>query len=236
MTLAQLHERLRLELLRRIERGTLSVSLLARLTGLGQGHISNFLRTRRQLSIATLDRVLAAQRLGVEDLVLTRRESEDGMGRGGVVAVPVVSGTSAMMEPHIRYSTKLGEVPLAPEVLDGLRQRCSAARKQWDRFAAVRVSEEEAKGMEPMLRADGVVVLDRHYTSFAPYRVGTVNLYGARVGPRFVVRFAQIEAERVVLRQLDGRREAEVVEVGSAPGELASDALVGRVVMVLQGM
>jgi len=43
MNFTQMHERLRLELLRRIQRGTLSVSLLARQTGFGQAHISNFL-------------------------------------------------------------------------------------------------------------------------------------------------------------------------------------------------
>jgi len=42
MNFTQMHERLRLELLRRIQRGTLSVSLLARQTGFGQAHLSNF--------------------------------------------------------------------------------------------------------------------------------------------------------------------------------------------------
>ena len=46
MNFTQMHERLRLELLRRIQRGTVSVSLLARQTGLGQSHLSNFLRSR----------------------------------------------------------------------------------------------------------------------------------------------------------------------------------------------
>ena len=55
-----MHERLRLELLRRIQRDTLSVSLLSRQTGFGQSHLSNFLRSRRQLSLEAIDRVLFA--------------------------------------------------------------------------------------------------------------------------------------------------------------------------------
>ena len=69
MNFTQMHERLRLELLRRIQRGTLSVSLLARQTGFGQSHISNFLNSRRQLSLEAIDRLLAAQHLTAIDLL-----------------------------------------------------------------------------------------------------------------------------------------------------------------------
>ena len=67
---------MRLELLRRIERGTLSVSLLARQTGLGQPHVSNFLHGRRGLSLATLDRIPGGAALTAEDLMPSR----DGPG------------------------------------------------------------------------------------------------------------------------------------------------------------
>ena len=69
MNFTQMHERLRLELLRRIQRGTLSISLLARQTGFGQSHISNFLRCKRQLSLEALDRVLASQHIKAWDLL-----------------------------------------------------------------------------------------------------------------------------------------------------------------------
>src|SRR6202034_3824452 len=61
MNRTQMHERLREELVRRIQRGTLSVSLLARQTGFGQSHLSNFLHCKRQLSLEAMDRVLASQ-------------------------------------------------------------------------------------------------------------------------------------------------------------------------------
>jgi hypothetical protein len=69
MNFSQMHERLRLELLRRIQRGTLSVSLLARQTGFGQSHLSNFLHSRRQLSLEALDRVLVSQHITAGDLL-----------------------------------------------------------------------------------------------------------------------------------------------------------------------
>ena len=69
MNFTQMHERLRLEMLRSIQRGTLSVSLLARQTGFGQSHLSNFLHSRRQLSLEAMDRILAAQQMTAADLL-----------------------------------------------------------------------------------------------------------------------------------------------------------------------
>lgn len=72
MNVAQLHERLRLEIARRIDRGLLTGTVLARQTGLQPSHISNFIHRKRKLSLAAIDRVLAAQMLSVEDLLPAR--------------------------------------------------------------------------------------------------------------------------------------------------------------------
>ena len=234
MNFTQLQERVRLELLRRIERGTLSVSLLARQTGLGQAHVSNFLRGRRGLSLGTLDKVLHAQRLQVTDLLPARRESlgEFLSGQIGEEAkIPLVPANVAIFDPYIRASIVQTMLPFPAEAVKGLVARCAQGRKQWERFVAVRISAEEALGMEPVVQAGSVVVLDRHYTSFQPYREGIANLYGARIGGQFLVRYAQFQAERVVLRPVAVQRKAEVVEVGA--GETPHDALVGRVVVVV---
>jgi len=82
MNFTQLQERVRFELLRRIERGTLSVSLLARQSGLGQSHVSNFLHARRGLSLEALDKILAAQRLTVVDLMPAPREKRGPLLEG----------------------------------------------------------------------------------------------------------------------------------------------------------
>src|SRR5579863_1177133 len=102
MNFTQMHERLRLELLRRIQRGTLSVSLLARQTGFGQSHLSNFLRSRRQLSLEALDRVLNAQHMTAGDLLPVKFTHRDWAGEDENGRVPLVSHASALFEPFIR--------------------------------------------------------------------------------------------------------------------------------------
>ena len=66
---SSLHEGLRLEISRRIDRGLLTGTLLTRQTGLQSSHISKLLHRKRKLSLAALDRVLASQRLSIEDLM-----------------------------------------------------------------------------------------------------------------------------------------------------------------------
>jgi transcriptional regulator with XRE-family HTH domain len=234
MNFSKLQDRVRLELLRRIERGTLSVSLLARQTGLGQPHISNFLHNRRGLSLKALDRILEAQQLQVADLLPARRVATESFREeavGEVVEIPLVTHAVALFDPYIRASSTLAMVPFLGDTVKGLEERCSSGRKQWDRFVVVRISAEDARPMAPMLQADALVLLDRHYTSFHPYQEGETNLYGARVESRLMVRYAQFEGERVVLRAHHARVKAEVLEPG--PGETANDLLVGRVVRVV---
>src|SRR5690348_13615153 len=100
MNFSQLHERLRLELLRRIDRGSVNGALLARQTGFQPSHISNFLRRRRTLSLDALDRLLAAQMLTVNDLLA---EDTSAGSRESVTAthtsVPVVTQATAIHDP-----------------------------------------------------------------------------------------------------------------------------------------
>lgn len=234
MNFTQLQDRVRLELLRRIERGTLSVSLLARQTGLAQAHISNFLHGRRGLSVAALDKVLAAQRLQVAELLPEQRGIFLDKQIGPMVQIPLVPHTVAIAEPNMRPSSVESLVPFPAQVVGELEARCSASRKQWERYVAVRVSTADANAMYPVLMPEALVLLDRHYTSFRAYREGTANLYAAKVGGQLKIRYAQYQSDRVILRPHRVQAEAEVIEVGV--GETASDVLVGRVVAVLNPM
>jgi transcriptional regulator with XRE-family HTH domain len=231
MNFSQLQERVRLELLRRIERGTLSVSLLARQTKLGQGHISNFLHGRRQVSMQSLDKILAAQRLTVADLLPAQRGMLLDSQNAEVAKIPLVSHAVAIFQPYLQPSSVILSLPFPASLVKGLEERCPHARMQWERFVAVQVAAEDARGMGPVLLPEGLVVLDRHYTSFRPYREGMATLYGARVASRLVVRYAQFEARRVVLRAHQAQMKAEVIEVSA--GESENDLLVGRVVVVV---
>ena len=118
MNFTQMHERLRLELLRRIQRGTVSVSLLARQTGFGQAHLSNFLRSRRQLSLEAMDRILAAQHLTVADLLPSVQQAGLGLEGEDGSAVPVVSHAVALFEPVIRPSAVQSMLPEAIVLID----------------------------------------------------------------------------------------------------------------------
>ena len=234
MNFSQLQERVRLELLRRIERGTLSVSLLARQTGLGQPHISNFLHGNRGLSLKALDRIMGGMRLDVADLLPAQR-GESGVLKeeqiADVVWIPQVPHAVAMQDPYIRASSTLAMLPFGGYAVKGLESRCSSARKQWDRFVVVKMTAADARYMDPVVTPDAIVLLDRHYTSFHPYREDEVNVYAARVGAQLVVRYAQFQGDRVVLRAHHAKVKAEVME--AKPGETANDLLVGRVAMVI---
>jgi hypothetical protein len=235
MNFSKLQERVRVELLRRIERGTLSVSLLSRQTGLGQPHISNFLHRRRGLSLTSLDLILEAQRLEISDLLPARREPKAELREAeaveAVIEIPLVAHAVAIFDPYIRASSTLALVPFRGVTLQGLEARCSNARRQWDRFVAVRIASEDAAAMKPEVQGDALVLLDRHYTSFRQWREDRQNLYGAKLGTSLVVRYAQFQGDRVVLRAHQAQVRAEVLEPG--PGETANDLLVGRVVLIV---
>jgi hypothetical protein len=229
MNFSQMHERLRLELLRRIQRGTLSVSLLARQTGYGQPHLSNFLGGKRQLSLEGLDRVLTAQQLTAADLVPSRRaplaDEED------LLNLPLVSHATAMHEPQIRPGAvrKMLQVPVG--LLGRTHARASASRRAWHRFVAVQIAAPDAIAMDPVLLPDCLVLLDRHYNSLLQYRPSRPNMYAVRHDTRLKVRYVDFQSGRLLLRPHN--RAAHMDALDPAPGESPGDLIVGRVIMVM---
>jgi hypothetical protein len=69
MTIQDLQDQLRVHIRARIGRGELTGSGLARKASLPQGHLSNFLNSRRGLSLESMDRLMIALRIGVFDLM-----------------------------------------------------------------------------------------------------------------------------------------------------------------------
>ena len=232
MNFTQLHERLRAELLRRIQRGTLSVSLLARQTGFGMSHVSNFLHSRKQLSLEGLDRMLAAQHLVAADLLPTghglRRRSFDGES----AAVPVISHNAALFEPHIRPSVVQWTLQLPAGVLRELRARTTAVRRAtWDRYVAVRISSDDAEAMRPLVLPGALVIIDRHYNSLVPYRSDRPSLYAVRDEAKLTLRYCDFLSSRLVLRPLNNACPVNLIEIGleSSP----SDLIAGRVTLII---
>jgi hypothetical protein len=231
MNFTQMHERLRLELLRRIQRGTLSVSLLGRQTGFGQSHLSNFLHSRRQLSLEAMDRILAAQRLTAADLLPTaQRTNEWPEGKDGS-AVPVVSHSAALFERVIRPSAIQSMLHLPETALQSVRARASNSRRTWQRFVAVRVAQADALPMEPLVLPEAIALIDRHYNSLVAYRPNRPNVYAVRQGSHLALRYVDFLSNRLVLRPHSIVFPVELVEV--PPGESPNDLLAGRIALVL---
>lgn len=232
MNFTQMHERLRLELQRRIQRGTLSVSLLARQTGFGQSHLSNFLNGRRQLSLEAMDRILAAQQMSAADLLSTRarRTSESGEDEENGT-VPLVSHATALYEPNIRPSAVQSLLHLPAQVLRSARARASVQRRAWQRFVAVSIPTPDHQPMEPLILPNAIVLLDRHYNSFTPYRPNRPNLYAIRHDTCLKLRYADFQFNRLVLRPHSIAFPVELIEVGV--NETPNELLAGRVALVL---
>jgi hypothetical protein len=231
MNFTQMHERLRLELLRRIQRGTLSVSLLARQTGFGQAHLSSFLHSRRQLSLEALDRVLSAQHLTAADLLPVIDSSGDSLADRGSSAVPIVSHSVALFEPFIRRSAVQTMLRLPAGLLQSLHTRVSNPRRAWQRFVAVRIPSADALAMDPVILSDSIVLIDRHYNSLAPYRPNRPNVYAVRHGSHLTVRYADFLLNRMVLRPHNSAFPVDLIELG--PGESPGDLLTGRIALIL---
>jgi len=231
MNFSQMHERLRLELLRRIQRGTVSVSLLSRQTGIGQAHLSNYLHNRRQLSLQAMDSILAAQHLSAADLLPVLLKGGEQTGEGETYAVPVVSHATALFEPFVRSTAIQGKLHLPVGALQAIRSRPSNQRRGWQRFVAIRVSPTDALPMEPLILPDAIAVLDRHYNSFIAYRPSRPNLYAVRFGAHLKLRYLDFSASRLVLRPHNLTFPIELIEID--PDESPGELIAGRIALIL---
>jgi transcriptional regulator with XRE-family HTH domain len=231
MNFTQLHDRLRLELLRRIQRDALSVSLLARQTGLGPPHLSNFLRGHRRLSLAAMDRVLAALHISAADLLPAMAHGlavypadENGL-------VPLVSHATALSARHIHPSVVQSMIQFPFTALKLMQTRPSGARRAWQRFVAVRIPAEEASAMDPLVLPEAIALIDRHYNSLEPYRPTRPNLYAVRQGARLRLRYVNLDLSRIVLRPLSMAAPVELVDLDR--WDRLNDLIAGRVAMLL---
>jgi hypothetical protein len=247
MNFQDLHELLRLELLRRVDRGTLTGTSLARQTGFKQGHISNVLRGKRALSLEGLDRVLAAQELTVDELMpggsmagegleISAGASQAGISTpiptaDAIERIPVVSAAAAANEAVVRAGSVLDTVPVAAGRLEDGRTAASPRRTGWQRFVAIRADGAQAAAMDPVIQPGSIVVLDRHYVSAAPYRTQQRTVFAVRSGSGLTLRYVEFDSGALVLRPLSLDFPVEVVRLGAH--ETSADYLVGRVCLVV---
>ncbi|HUB51379.1 MAG TPA: hypothetical protein VL986_04485 [Terracidiphilus sp.] len=207
------------------------MSLLARQTGFGQSHLSNFLRSRRKLSLDAMDTILAAQRLTAADLLPTLARSSMAPPGEEFGMVPLVSHSTALFEPVIRASAIQSMLHFPAEALASIHPRTANIRKVWQRFVVVRIPAQDALAMDPLVLPDAAVLIDRHYRSLSPYTPNRPNLYAVRRHAHLALRYVDFTANRLVLRPHSAVFPVELIEVG--PGEEPEDLLVGRVALIL---
>ena len=231
MNVTQMHERLRTELLRRIQRGSLSVSLLARQTGFAPAHLSNFLRGRRRLSFDAMDRLLQAQHMTASDLILPLRVPAAMEPEPGANIVPIVSHAVALFEPVIRPAAVHSVLQFPVEALRAMRPHALHGRRAWQRFVAVRIPAAEALAMEPIVQPDAIALIDRHYNSLLSYRPSRANVYAVRHGAHLRLRYVDYLLNRLVLKPSNPAFPVDLIEVG--PGTHPTDLIAGRVALLL---
>jgi hypothetical protein len=231
MNFQDLHELLRLELLRRIERGTLTGSRLAQQAGFQQAHISNFLNRKRSLSLEGLDRVLASQKLTVDQILpLDLAAAAPVPSSDPIEIVPVVSPSAAMDEARISTASIIETIQVSASRLHDNRARPSTRHAHWQRFLAIRADTQQAAAMEPLLAPGAIAVLDRHYNSLAPYRAHQPTLYAVRCGGALLLRFVDFDEARLILRPYSRAFPVQLLPL--ATNASPADYLVGRVCLV----
>lgn len=231
MNFQDLHELLRLELVRRIERGSLTGSRLAQQAGFQQAHISNFLNRKRSLSLEGLDRVLASQNLTIDQILpFDLAAAASPQINEPLDTIPVVSPSVAMDEARVPESAIIETVQVSASRLHDNRARPSTKRAHWQRFLAIRADAQQSAAMEPLLAPGAIAVLDRHYSSLAPYRAHQPTLYAVRCGAALLLRYVDFDEGRLILRPYS--RDFPVQLLPLASHESPADYIVGRVCLV----
>jgi hypothetical protein len=96
---------------------------------------------------------------------------------------------------------------------------------------AVRIPGQDAMAMDPVIMAEAIVLIDRHYTSLVLYRPNRPNVYAVRQHAHLALCYVDFTSNRLVLRPHSTAFPVELLEV--APGETPADLLVGRVALIL---
>src|SRR5487761_1241913 len=235
MNFDNLHENLRLEILRRIDRGLLTGSALARAADFQQAHISNFLNRKRSLSLEGLDRVLTAQNLSILDLLpadeLLSSQPHSASTPSLTQTIAVVTHTAAALAPRIQAADLIDTVQVPDTVIHLSRERPASGRARWQRFVAIRVDAHQAAAMQPVLPLASLAVIDRHYNSLAVYRLQQPSVYAVHIADTLYLSFLELDANRLILRPRNHPFPIRLAEL--APHEQPADRIVGRICYVL---
>jgi len=229
MTLQDLQDKLRTYIRVRMEQGEITASALSRDAGFQQGHLSNFLNSRRGLSVESMDRLLLSLGIGVLDLVDQRdiqRHAIPPAAKGNVESIAVVPEQNAM---QARFTTDeiLETRSFSKSFLRRLKSNNSDKRAGWLRFVMIRIDARSARGRLPQGIAAATLLLDRHYCSLQPYRRAEPNLYAVSSGEVCLIGYASLADEHLILRPQNPRSAVEVMRIER--GRRYDEYIVGRV-------
>jgi len=230
MRLRDLQDRLRAHIRARIDRGELTGVNLSRRAGLQQAHLSNFLNARRGLSLESMDRLLDALHISALDLVdaaeierrVLRPPTGDGLERVVTVAVEHAARLARFTPQQVG-----GTVSFRRAFLRRLRPNDVCNRSDWLRFVAVKLERSLARGMFARSATSATLLVDRHYTSLAPYRRHQPNLYVVLLNGRCIVGYVSLAGDHLVLRPRNPELPVELARLNR--NRSYSDYVVGRV-------
>ncbi len=228
MTLQDLQNQLRVHIRARIGRGELTGSALARKASLPQGHLSNFLNSRRGLSLESMDRLMLALRVSVPDLMSREQLPARGPKRRGgdnLEPVAMVSAKHAALA-RFRADQVLETRNFSKSFLRRLRPQLAVDRSDWLRFVLIKLDRDGSGGFFPRSIAITLLV-DRYYNSLQPYRRLHPNLYALNLAGRCVAAYITVCDNCLMLRPREPRQPIEVVRI--EPGRSYSDYIVGRI-------
>ena len=231
MTFRHLQENLRQIMRQRVKTGALTGLKLSQQTGFQQAHISNFLNSKRSLSLEGMDKVLEVQKLSVLDLLdpkeVNKRASILPPSEGEFENVVLTDGTIAAGEPLITSERVQDILKFKKSFLKRLRPAAEGMRDGWQRFVLVKVDARDGMSMYPRLLPGAMVLIDRHYNSLAPYKKGEPNMYAVRKDGGCTVKYVEVDGENLVLRPHNQAYPVSVIDVEE--GKTVSDYIVGRV-------
>ncbi len=229
MTLQDLQNHLRTHIRARINRGEWTGSRLSGEAGFQQGHLSNFLNSRRGLSVESMDRLLAILGIGVLDLV----------DAGEIQRRAALPGPSASFEDVARVSPENSVLArfTADQILQihsfnksflrKLKPNDAGDRADWLRFVLIRLDPGSARALLPTEVSSVTMLVDRHYSSLEPYRRLRPNLYAVRLQQRCLPGYVSVSGDQLIVRPYHPRHAVELVRIER--GRSYAQYVVGRI-------
>lgn len=230
MKFKDLQDELRRQIKARIDERELIGSDLSRDAAFQRSHLSNFLNSRRGLSLESMDRLLDSLQIGVLDLV------DSGDIQKPMLLAPVASGFEGIAVVSAEHAAQLAyftsehvreTAQFKKKFLRTLKPHDVCHRSHWCRFVAVRLDNKTVRAVFPSTAVGATLLIDRHYTSLDPYRLRQPNLYVVRLDSHFAIGNAHLAGEHLVLRPRNPMLPVELARIDRARDY--AKCMVGRV-------